>query len=88
MENSPKGGNLQEQNHCSALWKGEGNAKKKAKSYRSVALLSAMGRLLEGIVAERLENIAEDRGIAHRQVHGFRKGRGVGTGMHHSGKKC
>ena len=63
------------------LWKGEGNPKEKASSYRPVALLSAIGRLLEGIVAERMDKYAEDRGIAHIQVHGFRKGRGVGTGM-------
>ena len=24
---------------------------------------------------------AEERGLAHKQMHGFRKGRGVGTGM-------
>ena len=63
------------------LWKGEGNSKEKASSYRPVALLSATGRLLEGIVAERMDKYAEERGIAHNKVHGFRKGRGVGTGM-------
>ena len=63
------------------LWKGEGNSKECAGSYRPVALLSAMGRLLEGIVAERMDNYAEGRGIVHKQVHGFRKHRGVGTGM-------
>ena len=36
---------------------------------------------MEGIVAERMDKYAEDRGIAHNQIHGFRKGRGVGTGM-------
>ena len=40
-----------------------------------------MGRLLEGIIAERMDRYAEERGIIHNQVHGFRKGRGVGTGM-------
>ena len=63
------------------LWKGEGNPKEKASSYRPVALLSATGRLLEGIVAERMDKYAEERGIVHKKVHGFRKGRGVGTGM-------
>jgi len=63
------------------LWKGEGNPKEKASSYRPVALLSATGRILEGIVAERMDKYAEERGIAHNKVHGFRKGRGVGTGM-------
>ena len=58
-----------------------GNPKEKASSYRPVALLSAMGRLLEGIVAERMDRYAEERGLAHKQIHGFRKGRGVGTGM-------
>ena len=46
-----------------------------------MALLSAIGRLLEGIVAERMDRYAEERGIAHSQIHGFRRGRGVGTGM-------
>ena len=63
------------------LWKGEGNPKEKPESYRPVALLSAMGRLLEGIVAERMDEYAESRGLVHKQVHGFRKHRGVGTGM-------
>ena len=63
------------------LWKGEGNPKEKPESYRPVALLSAMGRLLEGIVAERMDDYAESRGLVHKQVHGFRKHRGVGTGM-------
>ena len=63
------------------LWKGEGNPKEAAKSYRPVALLSAMGRLLEGIVAERMDSYSESRGLVHKQVHGFRKNRGVGTGM-------
>ena len=55
------------------LWKGEGNARKKTNSYRPVALLSAMGRLLKGIVAERMDKNAEERGLAHGQIHGFRK---------------
>ena len=41
------------------LWKGEGNPKEKASSYRPVALLSATGRLLEGIVAERMDRRRE-----------------------------
>ena len=58
------------------LWKREGNPKEAAKSYRPVALLSAMGR----IVAERMDLYSESRGLVHKQVHGFRKHRGVGTG--------
>ena len=41
------------------LWKGEGNPKESAKSYRPVALLSAMGRLMEGIIAERMDLYSE-----------------------------
>ena len=63
------------------LWKGEGNKKEEAKSYRPVALLSAIGRLLEGIVAERMDRYSEERGLVHRQIHGFRRRRGVSTGM-------
>ena len=63
------------------LWKGEGNPKEKASFYRTVALLSAIGRVLEGIVAERMDKYAEERGISHSRIHGFRRGRGVGTGM-------
>ena len=63
------------------LWKGEGNPKESAKSYRPVALLSAMGRLMEGVIAERMDLYSETRGLVHKQVHGFRKNRGVGTGM-------
>ena len=63
------------------LWKGEGNPKESGKSYRPVALLSAMGRLMEGIIAERMDLYSESRGLVYKQVHGFRKNRGVGTGM-------
>ena len=59
------------------LWKGEGNKKEEAKSYRPVALLSAMGRLLEGIVAERMDEYSEERGLVHRQIHGFETAKGA-----------
>ena len=32
-----------------------------------------MGRILEGLVAERMDEYAEGRGLVHKQVHGFRK---------------
>ena len=40
----------------------KGNPNEKAGYYRPVALLSAMGRIFEEIVAERMDNYAEDRG--------------------------
>ena len=36
---------------------------------------------MEGKVAERMDLYSESRGLVHKQVHGFRKHRGVGTGM-------
>ena len=36
---------------------------------------------MEGIVTEQMDLYSESRGLVHKQVHGFRKHRGVGTGM-------
>ena len=58
------------------LWKGEGNPKEKASSYRPVALLSATGRILEGIVAERMDQLR--RGERHSPQQGARLQKGEG----------
>ena len=59
------------------LFKGEGNTRQAPKSYRPVALLSAMSRIMEALLAKQLDQYQE----VHQGVHGFRKGRGTHTAM-------
>ena len=55
--------------------------KKVPKSYRPVALLAACARLMEALVAKQVDTYAETQGILHRNVHGYRKGRGTDTAL-------
>ena len=44
-------------------------------SYRPVCLLGCLGKLVDRIVATRLNHIAETKGILHLSQAGFQKGR-------------
>ena len=63
------------------LFKGEGCDRAEPKSYRPVALLSGMARIMEALLAKQLDTYQEEQGLVHQGVHGFRKGRGCNTAM-------
>ena len=63
------------------IWKGKGNNKSEAKSYRPVALLPACGRIMEGLLAKQVNKYAQERNILHDSVHGFREGHGTDTAL-------
>ena len=63
------------------LYKGGQKSKTDPASYRPVSLLSAAGRIIEGIIAERMSNFAEDRKILPAEMHGYRKGLGSTTAL-------
>ena len=63
------------------LFKGDGCDRTAPKSYRPVALLSAMSRIMEALIAKQLDRYQEENGLVHQGVHGFRKGRGTNTAM-------
>ena len=63
------------------LFKGEGCDRHEPKSYRPVALLSSMSRIMEAILARQLDNYQEQNRLIHQGVHGFRKSRGTHTAM-------
>jgi hypothetical protein len=63
------------------LFKGEGCDRHAPKSYRPVALLSAISRIMEAILAKQLDQYQEINGLIHKGVHGFRKSRGTNTAM-------
>ena len=63
------------------LFKGEGCNRHDPKSYRPVALLSGMSRIMEGILARQLDEYQERNNLVHPGVHGYRKGRGTNTAM-------
>ena len=62
-------------------FKGEGCDRQAAKSYRPVALLSAISRITEALLAKQLDDYQENNCLLHRGVHGFRRGRGTHTAM-------
>ena len=57
------------------LHKGEGCDRHIPKSYRPVALLAAISRITEALLAKQLDDYQENHGLVHRGVHGFWKGR-------------
>jgi hypothetical protein len=57
------------------IYKGEGDEEDYEK-YRGITLLSVAGKVLEGIMKERLERWAEREGKVAEEQGGFRKGRG------------
>ena len=63
------------------IWKGKGNNRSEAKSYRPVALLPACGRIMEGLLAKQVDKYAKERSILHNSVHGFRSGHGTDTAL-------
>ena len=63
------------------LHKGDECDRHAPKSYRPVALLSAISRIAEALLAQQLDNYQEAHGLLHQGVHGFRKGRGTNTCM-------
>ena len=63
------------------LYKGTPNERTSPKSYRPVCLLSAASRVLEGLLAEQMDKHAEQTGINHRSIHGYRPGRGTNTAI-------
>ena len=62
-------------------FKGEGCDRHAAKSFRPVALLSALSRITEALLARQLHRYQEKFGLLHRGVHCFRRGRGTHTAM-------
>ena len=63
------------------IWKGKGNDKSEAKSFRPVALLPACGRIMEGLLAKQMDSYSQERNILHDSVHGFRTGHGTDTAL-------
>ena len=51
------------------------------KSFRPVALLAAISRITEALLAKQLDDYQEEHGLIHKGVHGFRRGRGTHTAM-------
>ena len=58
--------------NISAIWKGKGS-KTEAVNYRPISVLPVVGRLFEKIVATRLSDYVEKRGIIPNQQFGFRR---------------
>ena len=52
-----------------------GKSKAKAESFRPVSLTSHMGKVLEAIVRQEVQDFLEEHGLMTDGQHGFRKGR-------------
>ena len=52
-----------------------GKSKAKAESFRPVSLTSHLGKVLEAIVRQEIQDFLEDNGLLTNGQHGFRKGR-------------
>ena len=63
------------------LHKGDGCDRHDPKSYRPVALLSGMSRIMEALLAKQLDDYQERNNLVHPGVHGYRKMRGTSTAM-------
>ena len=63
------------------LFKGGDKVRTKAKSFRPVSLLSALGRIMDGILAEQLDKYMEHSGQLPDELHGYRNGLGTTTGL-------
>ena len=63
------------------LFKGGEKCDKSSSSYRPVSLLSAMGRLLEGLLSAQMNDFAEETNFIHPNVHGYRKGMSTSTAL-------
>ena len=63
------------------LHKGGERDRQAPKSFRPVALLAAISRIAEALLAKQLDDYQEQHGLIHKGVHGFRRGRGTNTAM-------
>ena len=63
------------------LYKGDGCDRQAPKSFRPVALLAAVPRITESLLARQLDDFQEKHHLVHKGVHGFRRGRGTNTAM-------
>ena len=63
------------------LYKGDGCDRQAPKSFRPVALLAAVSRITESLLARQLDDFQEQHHLVHKGVHGFRRGRGTNTAM-------
>ena len=63
------------------MYKGGDCDRQAPKSYRPVALLSVISRIMEALLAQQLDMYQEEHGLVHKGAHGFRRGRGTNTAM-------
>jgi hypothetical protein len=63
------------------VYKGGGNARNDPTSYRPVAILSALSKVLETVAKEDLETYMAANNILPTLQHGFRKGRSCTTAL-------
>jgi hypothetical protein len=63
------------------VYKGGGKARKDPGSYRPVAILCALSKVLETVAKEDLEAYMKKRNILPTSQHGFRKGRSCTTAL-------
>ena len=60
---------------------GDGCNRQAPKSFRPVALLAAISRITEALLARQLDKYQENNSLVHKGVHGFRRGRRTNTAM-------
>ena len=63
------------------LYKGGKKPEECPRSYRPVSLLSATSRIMEGILASQMNSFAEETGLIHPSVHGYRDGMSTVTAL-------
>ena len=63
------------------MYKGDGCDRHAPKSFRPVALLAAVSRITESILARQLDDYQEKHKLVHKGIHGFRRERGTNTAM-------
>jgi len=63
------------------VYKGKGKDSKDPASYRPIAILPAVSKILERVVAWQLTDHLEDNSLLPREQHGFRKGRSTITAL-------
>ena len=63
------------------LYKSDGCDRHAPKLFRPVALLSAVLRITESILARQLDDFQENHKLIHKGIHGFRRERGTNTAM-------
>ena len=63
------------------IHKGKGKPKDDPASYRPVAMLCALSKIFEAVIANQLTEHLEDNGLLPESQHGFRKGRSTVTAL-------